>query len=197
MMSKNQEIAASALAKAKEYRRKRQYEQALAACKRAIEADPNACEAYNWRWLALGEMMAPDELRTTLNAEVESFLRAQPETPEVLHIAYWGYMRHHSRTQNVPDSLFDKMLQYPGTKASLSALLGLAERSQNAREKWEYNQRVVDEFTISNAPDPGWYLGAYEDMLRLAEQDSSLVSDESLDELIEHYLQANLEGRNN
>ena len=46
-----QEIAAKAVAKAEVYFRKRQYEQALTACDRAIKTDPNACEAYAYRWL--------------------------------------------------------------------------------------------------------------------------------------------------
>ena len=35
------------------------------------------------------------------------------------------------RTKNVPNSLFDKMLQYPKTATYLSALLGLAARSED------------------------------------------------------------------
>jgi tetratricopeptide (TPR) repeat protein len=188
-MSNNQEKAADALSEAKEYRKKGQYEQALAACSRAIELEPNAYEAYSIRWDVLNGMMSPLEARAKITAEVEAFLDTHPETPEALHIAYWGYMGLPGRTQNVPQSLFEKMLQHPGTKAYLSALTGLAERSQNPREEWEYNRRVINEFTPSNAPILSWYLGAYQDMLRLAEKERSLASDDYLDELIERYLQ--------
>ena len=85
-----QEIAAKAVAKAEVYFRKGQYEQALAACDRAIKTDPNACEAYAYRWLVLGEILAPDEIGRTINPEVESFLATRVESPEVLFEAYWG-----------------------------------------------------------------------------------------------------------
>ena len=191
-MSNNQEEAADAISEAKKHMRMRQYEQALAACAHALKIDPNAYDAYGIRWSTLNEMMAPDEARAKINAEVEAFLEAEEEKPEVLHVAYWGYMYLPGRTQNVLESLFDRMLQYPGTKAYLSALRGLAERSQDAREKWHYNQRVIDEFTSSNAPILSWYLGAHEDMLRLSEKERSLASDEYLDVLIERCLQTHL-----
>ena len=37
--------------------------------------------------------------------------------------------------KNAPNSLFDKMLQFPRTKIYQVALLGLAERSQDASSK--------------------------------------------------------------
>ena len=64
-------------------------------------------------------------------------------------------------------SLFDKMLQYPKTELHLLALLGLAERSEEASQKWHYYQRVIDEFTASDVPVLSWYLLAYEEMLWL------------------------------
>ena len=193
-MPNRQEIAAKAVAKAEVYFRKRQYEQALAACDRAIKTDPNACEAYAYRWLVLGEILAPDEIGRTINPEVESFLATRVESPEVLFEAYWGYMRHPDRTKNVPDSLFKRMLAYPGTDAMLTALLGLAEQSQDPREKWAYNRRVIDEFTASGISYSylSWYLGAYQNMLRLAKQDRTLVKKADLDKLIERRLQTRL-----
>ncbi|MDE2735635.1 MAG: tetratricopeptide repeat protein [Gemmatimonadota bacterium] len=163
-MPNRQEIAAKAVAKAKVYFRKRQYEQALAACDRAIKTDPNACEAYEYRWLALREILAPDEIGRTINPEVESFLATHVESPEVLFAAYEGYMTHPDRTKNVPDSLFKRMLAYPGTDAMLTALLGLAERSQDPREKWAYNRCVIDEFTASGISHSylSWYWGRIE-----------------------------------
>ena len=187
-----QEIAAKAVAKAKVYIGKRQYEQARTACDRAIKTDPNACEAYGYRWLALGEILAPEEIGRTINPEVEGFLATHVEIPEVLFEAYWGYMRHPDRTKNVPDSLFKRMLAYPGTDAMLTALLGLAERSQDPREKWAYNRRIIDEFTASGTSYLSWYLGAHQDMLRLAKQDRTLVKKADLDKLIERCLQTHL-----
>ena len=191
-MPNRREIAAKAVAKAKVYFRKRQYEQALTACDRAIKTDPNACEAYAYRWLVLGEILAPDEIGRTINPEVESFLATRVESPEVLFKAYWGYMSHPDRTKNVPDSLFKRMLAYPGTDAMLTALLGLAERSQDPREKWAYNRRAIDEFTASGTSYLSWYLGAHQDMLRLAKQDRTLVKKADLDKLIERCLQTHL-----
>ena len=191
-MPKKQEVAAKTISKAREYFGKGQHDRALVACARAIKADPDRCEAYDLRWMILGETLAPDEARNTINPEVETFLNTHPETPEVLFTAYWGYMRHPRRTHNVPDHLFDRMLQHPGTDAMLAALLGLAEQSQDPREKWAYNRRIIDEFTASSTSYLSWYYGAYEDLLRLAEQDRTLASDEYLDELIERGLQAHL-----
>ena len=97
------------------------------------------------------------------------------------------------RTKNVPNSLFDKMLQYPGTGGYQAALLGLAERSEDASQKWHYYQRLIDECTASDVPGNSWYFGAYEHMLwLLAEEDRSLASDDYLDELIDRYLKAHL-----
>ena len=67
----------------------------------------------------------------------------------------------------------------------LTALLGLAERSQDPREKWAYNRRVIDEFTASGTSYLSWYVGAHQDMLRLAKQDRTLVKKADLDKLIE------------
>lgn len=191
-MLNNQEIAEKAIAEAKEYRKKKQYEQVLQACDRAIKADANAIDAYGIRWAALREVMNPDELRVTINREVEAFLDAQPETPEVLNTAYWGYMNIPGRTQNVPQSLFDKMLQHPGTGAMLSALDGLAERSDHPCEKWKYKQRIIDEFDAETVTQLSWYVMSHQQMLRLAEKDRSLASDGYFDELINRGLQAHL-----
>ena len=109
-MPSEQKTASNAIAKAREYFGKRQYDQALAACDRAIKADPDACKAYDLRWMVLESNLAPDEMLKIVNPEVETFLNTHAENPEVLFTAYWGYLRHPSRTQNVPDALFDRML---------------------------------------------------------------------------------------
>ena len=110
----------------------------------------------------------------------------------MLWTAYWGYMHLPGRTKNVPDSLFDKMLQYPRTEVYHAALLGLAERSQDVRQKWHYYRRFIDECTVSDVPGSSWYFSTHEDMLRLAQEDRSLASDDFLDELIDRLLKAHL-----
>ena len=124
--------------------------------------------------------------------EIESLLQTQPETPELLSTAYWGYRCLPGRAKNVPNSLFDKMLQYPRTKLYQAALLGLAERSEDAYQKWYYYQRLIDECTASDVPGSPWYFLIHDDMLRLTEVDRSLASDDYLDELIDRLLDAHL-----
>ena len=67
-------------------------------------------------------------------------------------------------------------------------MLGLATRSEDARQKWHYYQRVIDELTVSDAIELSWYLLAYQEMLWLAKEDRSLVSDDFLDDLIDRFL---------
>ena len=191
MPSKEQRVS-NAIAKAREYFGKGRHDQALTACDRALKADPNSHKAHDLRWMILGEKLAPDEMQKIVNPEVETFLNSREETPEALFIAYWGYMRHPGRTQNVPDHLFERMQKYPGTDTLLTALLGLAERSQDPLQQWEYYRRIIDEFTAEDTNHLSWYVMAHEDMLRLAEQDRSLARNAYLDKLIDRYLQAQL-----
>ena len=148
-------------------------------------------EVCDSRWRLITKMFSEADAQKRIHSEIESLLRIHPETPELLSTAYWGYMNLPGRTKNVPNSLFDKMLQYPKTEAYLTALLGLAERSADVHREWHYYQRVIDECTISDGPS-SWYGGAYEKMLRLAERDRSLTSDDYLDELIDGLLKAHL-----
>ncbi|MDE0485329.1 MAG: sigma-70 family RNA polymerase sigma factor [Candidatus Poribacteria bacterium] len=149
-------------------------------------------EVYYSRWRLIAEMFSEEDVQKMICSEIESMLRTHSETPEVLEIAHWGYRCLPGRAKNVPSSLFDKMLQYAKTELHLLALLGLAERSEEASQKWHYYQRVTDEFTASDAPELSWYLLAYEEMLRLVEADRSLANDNYLDELIDGYLKAHL-----
>ena len=137
-------------------------------------------------------MFPEEEARKRVRPEIESLLETHPETSEVLGTAYWGYMDLPGRAKNIPDSLFDKMSQYPKTELHLNALLGLAERTEDIHQKWHYFQRVIDEFTASDAPNLSWYLLAYEQILWLAEENRSLASDDSLDELMDRFLKAHL-----
>ena len=148
-------------------------------------------EVCGSRWSLIAKMFSEEEAQKRICPEIESLLRTLPETPRVLGTAYWGYMNLPGRTKNIPNRLFDKMLQYPRTKAYLTALLGLAERSEDVCQKWHYYQRVIDECTASDGPS-SWYWGAYERMLRLVEEDRSLTSDDYLDELIDRFLQVHL-----
>ena len=153
--------------------------------------DLEVCES---RWRLIADMFPEEEARKRICSEIETLLKIHPETPKVLDTAYWGYMSLPGRTKNVPNSLFDKMLQYPRTEAYLTALLGLAERCADVHQEWHYYQRVIDECTISDGPS-SWYWVAHEKMLWLAEEDRSLTSDDYLDELIDRYLKARLSYR--
>ena len=148
-------------------------------------------EVCGSRWRLIARMFSEADAKKTIPPEIETLMRIHPETSEVLYTAYRGYMSLPGRIKNVPNSLFDKMLQYPRNEAYLSALLGLAERSEDVHQEWHYYQRVIDECTISDGPS-SWYWGAYEKMLRLAKEDRSLTSDDYLDELIDRCLQVHL-----
>ena len=149
-------------------------------------------ETYLSQWKLIAETLPEEEARKRIYPEIESLLRAHPENLEVLEAAYWGYRHLPGLAKNVPSSLFDKILQHPRTEIYLAALFGLVERSEEAGQKWYYYQRVIDEFTVSDIPVLSWYLLAYEEMLRLAEADRSLASDDFLDELIDGLLKAHL-----
>ena len=135
-------------------------------------------------------MFSEEDAKQKIRPEIESLLRTHPETPEVLNVAYWGYMDLPGRTKNVLGNLFDKMLQYPGTKIYQAALLGLADQSQEACQKWHYYQRLIDECTASDVPELSWYLLGHEHLLWLAEDDRSLASDDQLDVLLDRFLEA-------
>ena len=174
------------------HHRSGEFDKALEISARALASNPVNLKAYSSRWHLIGEMFPEEETKKRICPEIEYTLRTQPETLEVLDTAYWGYMSLPNRTKHVPNSLFDQMLRYPRTEVYLTALLGLAERSEDASHQWYYYQRVIDEFTVSDAPILSWYLLAYEQMLRLAEQDRSLASEDYLDELIDGLLKAHL-----
>ncbi len=174
------------------HHRSGEFDKALEISARALESNPADLETYGSRWRLISEMFPEEEAKKRICSEIEALLRTQPETLEVLNTAYWGYMCLPNRTKHVPNSLFDQMLRYPKTEVYLAALLGLAERSENVHQKWHYHQRVIDEFTASDAPILSWYWMAYEYMLRLAEEDRSLANDDYLDELIDRCLETHL-----
>ena len=149
-------------------------------------------ETYLSQWRLMAETLPEEEARKRIYPEIESLLRAHPENLEVLETAYWGYRCLPGLAKNVPMRLFDKILRYPNTEIYLAALFGLVERSEETGQKWHYYQRIIDEFTASDAPVLSWYLLAYEEMLRLAEADRSLASDDYLDELTDGLLKAHL-----
>ena len=167
-------------------------DKALELSERVLKSNPVDLEAYDARWRLIVKMFSEADAKKRIVSEIEALLQTHPETPEILNAAHWGYRHLPDGVKNVPSSLFDKMLQYPKTELHLLALLGLAERSEEASQKWHYYQRVIDEFTASDVPVLSWYLLAYEEMLWLAEEDRSLVSDAKLDELINRYLKAHL-----
>ena len=149
-------------------------------------------EVCDSRWSLIAAILPEAEARKRICCEIETLLRIHSETPEVLSTAYWGYMSLPGRTKNVPNGLFDKMLQYPRTEVYQAALLGLAERSEDIHQKWHYYQRVIDECTASDVPGNSWYFGAYQHILWLVEDNLFSASDDYLDELIDGYLKAHL-----
>ena len=176
----------------KNYQKSGDFDKALELSERVLKSEPVDMAAYDARWRLIAKMFSETDAKQRIHAEIETLLRTHPETPELLSTAHWGYRHLPGGAKNVPNSLFNKMLQYRKTELHLLALLGLAERSEDASQKWHYYQRTVDEFTASDVPELSWYLLAYEKMLWLAKEDRSLVSDAKLDELIDRYLKAHL-----
>jgi len=174
------------------HHRSGEFDKALEISARTLQSNPPNLEAYGSRWKLIAEMFPEEEAKKRICPEIEALLRTHPETLEVLEAAYWGYRHLPGLAKNVPSSLFDKILQHPRTEIYLAALFGLVERSEEAGRKWHYYQRVIDEFTVPDVPVLSWYLLAYEEMLRLAEGDRSLASDDYLDELIDGLLKAHL-----
>ncbi len=174
------------------YHRSGEFDKALEISARAVESNPTDLKAYGSRWRLIADMFPEEDAKKRIHPEIESVLGTHPETPELLEIAYRGYRCLPGGAKNVPMSLFDKMLQYPSTKVYQSALFGLAARSEGARQKWHYYQRFIDECAASDVPEVSWYLLAHEKMLRSAEEDRSLASDSSLDELMDRFLKAHL-----
>ena len=149
-------------------------------------------EVCGSRWGLIAKMFPEESAKKRICSEIETLLRIHPETAEVLSTAYWGYMSLPGRTKNVPNSLFNKMLQYPRTEVYQASLLGLAERSGDTHQKWHYYQRVIDECAALDVPGNSWYFGAYQHILWLVEDDLFRASDDYLDELIDGYLKAHL-----
>lgn len=167
------------------------FEKALELIDRALKSNPADLKFYSSRWRLIAEMFSEEDAKKRIHTEIETLLQTHPQTSELLKMVYWGYMEFPGRAKNVPDSLFDKMLQIPKSELYLTALLGLAERSEDVSQQWHYYQRVIDECTIFDGPS-SWYMSAYERMLKLADQDSALANDNYLDELIDGLLEAHL-----
>ena len=177
-------------AQIKEYHQIGEFDRALDLSERALESNPADLDAYRSRWELIAEMFSEEEARKRIQSEIASFLRTQWETPEVLHTASAGYCSLPGGAKNVPMEVFDNMLQYPGTKVYQGALLGLANRNPDTRQKWHYYQRLIDECSASDIPGWGWYLLGHEHLLWLAEDDRSLASNDQLDVLLDRYLEA-------
>ena len=168
-------------------------EQALEMSSRALKADPVDLEVYELRWQVIAKIFSDEAAKEKIHSEVENLLETLPETSELLDTAYWGYKSIPGGAINIPQSLVDRILQYPKTEVYLAALMGLSERSENAREKWHYYRRVVDEFTPSDVPEISWYILACEELLWLAKDDRTLATDDLLDALLDILLKADLQ----
>ena len=175
----------------KNYQKSGEFDKALEISKGALKSDPPDLEAYGSRWKLIAKMFPEEEAKKRICPEIETLLKTQPETPEVLNTAHWGYKCLPGRAKNVPSSLFDKMLQYPSTKIYLSALLGLAQRSEGTSQEWHYYQRLINECTVTDGPST-WYMSGYKKMLGLVEENRSLADDDYIDELIDGLLKAHL-----
>lgn len=167
-------------------------EQALEISTRALKTDPVDLEVYHIRWQVIAKMFSDEEAKEKIHSEVENLLKTLPETTELLDAVYWGYKCIPGGAINVPQSLVDRILQYPKTEVYIAALMGLSESSENALEKWHYYKRVVDEFTPSDVPELSWYILACEELLWLAKEDRTLARDDLLDELLDILLDADL-----
>ena len=104
-----------------------EFDKALEISKRVLKSDPPDLEAYDSRWRLIAEMFSEKDAKKRIVPEIEVLLRTQPETPELLYTACWGYKKLPGRAKNVPNSLFDKMLQYPKTKLYLLSLIHISE----------------------------------------------------------------------
>ena len=176
----------------KNHQKSGDFDKALEISERVLKSDPPDLEAYDARWRLIVKMFSEADAKKRIVSEIEALLQTHPETPEVLEAVHWGYRYLPGGVNNIPSSLFNKMFQYPKTQLHLLALLGLAEQSEDASQKWHYYQRVINEFTASEVPELSWYLLAYEEIFWLAEDDRSLINDDALDTLIDRYLKAHL-----
>ena len=96
-----------------------EFEKALEISARALDDNPSDLRAYGFRWRLIADMFSEVEAKKRIQFEIASFLRTQPESPEVLRTAYWGYRELPGDDDDVPRSLFDTMLLYPGTEIHL------------------------------------------------------------------------------
>lgn len=170
-----------------------EFEQALEMSTRALKADPVDLEVYSFRWQVIAKMFSDELAKEKIHSEVENLLETLPETPELLDVAYWGCKSIPGGAVNIPQSLIDRILQYPKTEVYLAALMGLSESSEITREKWHYYKRVVDEFTPSDVPVLSWYILACEELFWLAKDDRTLATNDLLDELLDILLKADLQ----
>ena len=177
-------------AQIKEYHQIGEFDKALEISAGALESNPADLDAYRSRWELVADMLPEEEAKRKIRPEIESLLQTNTETQELLNTAYWGYRGLAGGADHVPRVLLDKMLQYPGTKVYQSALFGLAHQSPEARQKWHYYQRLIDECSCVRYSGMGMVLLAHEHLLWLAEDDRSLASDNILDHILDRFLDA-------
>ena len=97
------------------YHRSGEPDKALEISARAMKSNPPDLKACRSRWELIADMFPEEEAKKRVRPEIESLLRAHSEIPEVLETAYRGYRCLPGGAKNVPNSLFDKMLQFPST----------------------------------------------------------------------------------
>ena len=89
----------------KNHHRSGEFDKALEISKGAVKSNPPDLEAYDSRWELIAEMFSEADATKTISPEIETLLKAHPETPKLLNAAYWGYMHLPGRTKNVPNKV--------------------------------------------------------------------------------------------
>ena len=88
----------------KNHHRSGEFDKALEISKGALKSNPPDLEAYDARWGLIAEMFSEEDAKERIVPEIETLLRTQPETPELLYTACWGYKKLPGRAKNVPNS---------------------------------------------------------------------------------------------
>lgn len=171
--------------------RSREFDKALEISEQVLESNPPDLKAYNTRWELMTDIFSETEAKERIYPEIETVLQTHPESSDLYYTVHMGYKRLPGRAKNVPIEIFNKMLNYPGTDTYLVALLELAELNEDEDQQWHYNERVINECTITDGPST-WYMAAYENMLRLVERNRSLADGGYIDELIDGLMNAHL-----
>ena len=168
-------------AQIKEYHQIGEFDKALEISAGALESNPVDLDACRSRWELVADMFPEEDAKGKIRPEIESLLRTNDETQELLNTAYWGYRGLAGGADNVPRLLLDKMPTISRNQSLSERIIRVSSPKPEAHEKWHYYQRLINECTASDVPGLSWYLLAHEHLLWLAEDDRSLASDDQLE----------------